>query len=73
MGRSITRLAPTIPLDTPHGAADAWAVIDYGEEHHLLWCCFIRETGESWQFRNDHVRLRKNETMRPGNGDGRKA
>jgi hypothetical protein len=68
MGRSLTRLTPTIPLDTPRGAGDAWAVIDYGEEHHLLWCVFIRSTGESWQVRNDQVRLRGNESMRPKEG-----
>lgn len=61
----MTRLHPTIPLETPRGRATAWAVIDYSEEHHLLWCTFVDETGESWQFRNDVVRLRGNESMRP--------
>lgn len=61
----LTRLNPTIPLNTPRGRAMAWAVIDYSEEHHLLWCCFLVDTGESWQFRNDVVRLAENESQRP--------
>ena len=61
----IHRLAPTIPLLTPKGAASAHLVIDYGEEHHLLWVCFIDATGECWTFRNSEVKLAPNETMRP--------
>jgi hypothetical protein len=64
------RLTPTIPLETPKGRATAWGVIDYSEEHHLLWCCFVDATGESWQFRNDVVRMGRNESMRPGDKSG---
>lgn len=61
----ILQLNPTIPLDTPKGKAHAHVLIDYGEESHVLWLCFVDETGEAWTFRNTEVRLQKNETMRP--------
>lgn len=59
------QLNPTIPLETPKGKATAFLVIDYGQEAHLLWVCFIDATGECWSFRNDKIRLQTNETMRP--------
>ena len=59
----ITQLNPTIPLDTPKGKGRAHLVIDYGEEHHLLWVVFLDSSGESWTFPNPQVRLRPNPTM----------
>jgi hypothetical protein len=58
----ILQLNPSIPLDTPQGSADAHLVIDYGEQHNLVWVCFVRETGECWSFRNRDVRLERNLT-----------
>ncbi|HVK10394.1 MAG TPA: hypothetical protein VM597_16625 [Gemmataceae bacterium] len=57
------QLNPTIPLDTPKGKAFAHFVIDYGQEHYLLFVCFINETGECWTFPSRDVRLEKNITM----------
>lgn len=57
------QLNPTIPLDTPRGPADAHVLIDYGSEAHLLFVCFIRESGECWTFQGKDVRLEKNITM----------
>jgi len=57
------QLDPTIPLDTPKGPAHAHVLIDMGQEHHLLWVCFIDETGENWTFPNPEIRLRPNPTM----------
>jgi hypothetical protein len=59
----ILRLDPTVPLDTPKGPAAAHFLIDYSEQHHLLWVCFTDETGECWTWPNPAVRLRPNETM----------
>jgi hypothetical protein len=59
----ILQLNPPIPLDTPRGKAFAHVLIDYGQEHHLLWVCFIDETGECRAFQNPEVRLQHNETM----------
>jgi len=57
------QLNPTIPLDTPKGAAKAHFLIDYGQEHHLLFVCFQDDTGECWTFPNPQVKLQKNVSM----------
>lgn len=56
----ILQLDPALPLDTPKGPAWAHFVIDYGQEHELLWVCFLKETGECWAVNNRDVRLEKN-------------
>ena len=61
----ILQLDPTVPLETPKGKAHAHFLIDYGEEHYLVFVCFVDETGEQWSFRNDEIRLSRNLTMRP--------
>lgn len=57
------QLNPTVPLDTPRGPGFAHFLIDYGQEHHLLWVVFLNESGECWTFANPDVRLAKNPTM----------
>lgn len=57
------QLIPTVPLDTPKGTGHAHFLIDYGQEHHLLWVVFLDESGECWTFRNTEVRLQSNPTM----------
>ena len=57
------QLNPPIPLDTPKGAAFAHVLIDYGQEHYVLYVCFVNDTGECWVFPNRDVRLPKNLTM----------
>ena len=59
----ITQLNPTIPLVTPKGNGFAHFVIDYGQEHHLIWVVFIDDTRECWSFQNPDVRLDFNRTM----------
>ena len=59
----IIQLDPTIPLDTPNGPAKAHFLIDYGQEHHLLWVCFQDDTGECWTWPNTKVKLQKNISM----------
>jgi hypothetical protein len=61
----ILQLDPLIPLETPKGKAMAHFLIDPGDEHYLVFVCFIDETGEQWSFRNDEIRLSRNLTMRP--------
>lgn len=61
----ILQLNPPLPLESPKGKATAYAIIDYGMEHFLLFVCFIDETGEQWTFRNDQIRMQGNQTMRP--------
>ncbi len=60
---TILQLKPTIPLITPKGTGKAILVIDYGEEHHLLWTVLIDETGEIWTFKNPEVKAQNNITM----------
>ena len=59
----ILQLDPTIPLETPKGSAKAHFLIDYGQEHHLLWICFQDDTGECWTWPNPQVRLQENVSM----------
>lgn len=59
----ILELNQPLPLETPKGKAMAYLVIDYGTEHHLLFVCFVKETGECWTFQGPDVRLERNETM----------
>jgi hypothetical protein len=58
-----TELSEYKPVDTPRGKAYAWAIIDYGPESHLLFVCWMKDTGECWTFQNPEIRLEKNETL----------
>ncbi|WP_295631570.1 hypothetical protein [Novosphingobium sp.] len=62
-----TQLNPTIPLHVL-GKGDGYAIgmIDYGQEHNLIWVTAIDETGEIWCAPNSKVRLGKNWTMGRG-------
>jgi hypothetical protein len=61
---SFTQLAPPIPVDIiGKGKGHAFAVIDYGQEHNLIWVTGLSETGEIWCAPNPLVRLQANWTM----------
>lgn len=58
------QLDPTIPVTVlDKGPGFAFAVIDYGQEHNLIWVTAINETGEIWCAPNPQVRLQGNWTM----------
>ncbi len=57
------RLDPPLPLETPKGKGWAHVLIDYSQEHDLLWVVFLDATGECWTFGNREVRMQPNETM----------
>lgn len=57
------QLNPPIPLDTPKGPAFAHMIIDYSQDHYVLFVCFVCETGECWVYPNRDVQLQKNVTM----------
>jgi hypothetical protein len=59
----IIELRSPLPLDTPKGKGFCHFLIDYGQEHNLLFVCFISETGECWTFQAKDIRLEKNITM----------
>ncbi|WP_337191176.1 hypothetical protein [Pelagerythrobacter marinus] len=73
-----------VQLQTPlpvhvieRGPGLAFAVIDYGPEHDLIWVTALDESGEIWCAPNPKVRLARNWTMGRGtdpaaaNGAGR--
>lgn len=53
-----------LPVSTPHGNGFAFAIIDYGQEHHLIFVVVMDATGEIWCVPNPDIRVRPNETMR---------
>ena len=57
------QLNPPLPVDTPRGPAYAHMVIDYSQEHYVLFVCFLQESGECWVLPNRDVKLQKNVTM----------
>jgi hypothetical protein len=59
----IVRINPPIPLDTVRGKGYAHFLIDYSQEHDLIWVVFIDETGECWSCRNADIKLQKNFTL----------
>lgn len=59
-----TQLDPPIPLDViGKGSGYALAVIDYGQEHNLIWVTALDDSGEIWCAPNPTVRMQKNWTM----------
>lgn len=59
-----TQLNPTIPVEViGKGKGYAIAVIDYGQEHHLLWVVVLDDSGEIWTTPNPQVRVQSNWTM----------
>jgi hypothetical protein len=56
----IHQLNPTLPLETPKGKGFAHFLIDYSQEHDLLWVVFLNENGECWTFKNSEIRIQKN-------------
>ena len=51
------QLNPTVWLRTPKGIGLCHFVIDYGEEHDLLWVVADEATGEIWTWQNKEVRF----------------
>ena len=57
------QLNPALPVDTPRGPAYAHMVIDYSQEHYVLFVCFLCDTGECWVLPNRDVKLQMNVSM----------
>jgi hypothetical protein len=61
---SFTQLTRSMPVTVEgKGKGSAVAVIDYGEEHNLIWVVALDDSGEIWCSPNPKVRLRRNWTM----------
>jgi hypothetical protein len=56
----IHQLNPTIPLITPKGKGFAHLVLDYSQEHDLMWVVFLNSSGECWTFGNKDVKIDDN-------------
>ena len=59
----ILQLKPTIWLETPKGLGLAHFLLDYGEEHDLMWVVIDDATGEIWTWPNPQVRGIKNVSL----------
>lgn len=60
----LTQLNPPIPLEIiGKGSGYALALIDYGQEHNLIWVTAIDASGEIWCAPNPSVRMQKNWSM----------
>lgn len=55
-----TQLHTPLPMHTSKGAGMAFAVIDYGIEHNLLWVVALDASGEIWCVPNSEVSMRGN-------------
>ena len=60
---AFTQLDPYIPMSCPKGEGYAIGMIDYSQEHDLLWVIAITDTGEIWTYPNKYVRMLKNISM----------
>lgn len=60
---TILQLNPTIPMHCPQGIGYAIAMIDYSQEHDILWIIAINETGEVWAVPNKDIRAIINISM----------
>lgn len=61
------QLEPTIPVHIlEKGDGYAFAVIDYGQEHDLIWVTALTGSGEIWCAPNPRVRVQSNWTMGRG-------
>lgn len=59
-----TQLNPAMPLHVlDRGDGYAIGVIDYGQEHNLIWVTVLNDNGEVWCAPNPSVRFGKNWTM----------
>ena len=56
----LIQLDPPLPLDTSKGRGWAHALIDYSQEHDLLWVVFLNENGECWTLPNSEIRMVNN-------------
>nr|WP_232725762.1 hypothetical protein [Qipengyuania seohaensis] len=60
----LTQLHTTIPVHViDKGSGIAFAVIDYGIEHNLIWVIALDEKGEIWCAPNPKIRVAKNWTL----------
>jgi hypothetical protein len=64
----ILQLNPTIPIIRISDKMNGYAIliIDYSQEHHLLFVCAM-ENGEIWTLNNKEIRIQKNISLERSN------
>jgi hypothetical protein len=57
----ILQLNPTIPIKRMSDKMNGYAfiIIDYSQEHHLLFVCAM-DNGEIWTLNNKEIRIQSN-------------
>lgn len=63
------QLNPPIPMVTPKGDGYALLVVDYSQEHHMVWVVALDQGGAIWAFENPQVRVAHNVTLGRVKGD----
>ena len=53
---TMLQLDPMIPCRTPKGKGHAFLVIDYSQEHNLLFTV-AQDNGEIWTYPNHEIRM----------------
>lgn len=52
-----------IEVETPKGIGRIWLVTEYGSEIEKVFTVIISDSGEFWEFRNNQVKAKPNQTM----------
>lgn len=52
-----------IEVETPKGIGRIWLVTEYGSEIEKVFTVIISDSGEFWEFRNNQVKAKANQTM----------
>jgi hypothetical protein len=60
------QLDPPITVMTPRGKAEVYFKTEYGPDSYTIFGCFMRDSGDYWEFRAPSVKLFWNETMGTG-------
>jgi hypothetical protein len=64
----IVQLNPTIPIIRISDKMNGYAIliIDYSQEHHLLFVCAM-DNGEIWTLNNKEIRIQQNISLERSN------
>lgn len=52
-----------LEVETPKGRGRIWLVTEYGSEMEKVFTVIINETNEFWEFKNNQVLGKSNQTM----------
>ncbi len=58
-----TELQKSLPVTTTKGDGWAIAVIDYSQDHNLIWVVVLNKNGEVWCIPNYEIRVERNYSL----------